>query len=290
MDVSVITVTWNAKEHIKQQIESVILGCKNVTFEEIVVDNGSKDNTVEIVKKKFPSIHLIENEKNEGFGAANNKAVKIAKGRYVIFLNPDMQVLPGTIDTIVQWMDEHSDVGIASPKLLDQHGNLNVDASPRRFPRLFEQLALILKIPHFLPSILDKYHMLGFDSDVEQDVDSVRGSFMIMRRELIDTLGWAFDPRFYIWYEDVDICREARRNNYRVVYTPVISAIDYVGQSFKKQKTLWKQKQFTKSMLIYYKKWEPAYKWIWIALLRPVGIALAWTHDTLKRYNTDLTD
>jgi GT2 family glycosyltransferase len=281
MDLSVITVTWNSKEHIAEQIRSVFSGCKTISCEEIVVDNGSKDNTVQIVKKEFPEVHVIVNENNEGFGAANNAGLEKATGRYVLFLNPDMQVMPESLDAIVAWMDENNDVGIASPKLNDQHGNLNLDATPRRFPRLLEQIALVLKVPHVFPSILDKYHMLGFDSDREQDVDSVRGSFMIVRRELIDKLGWAFDPRYFIWYEDVDICREAKKHGYRVVYTPVISAIDYVGQSFKKQKTLWKQKQFTKSMLTYYKKWEPGYKSIWIAILRPVGIFLAWLHDKI---------
>ena len=121
--------------------------------------------------------------------------------------------------------------------------------------------------------------MRGFADTKLQDVDSVRGSFMLMRKSMIKQLGWAFDPRYYIWYEDVDICREAKRLGYKVVYNPVISCIDYVGQSFKKRDTLWKQKQFTASMLTYYKKWEPIYVWMWIALLRPVGIFLAWVND-----------
>ena len=125
--------------------------------------------------------------------------------------------------------------------------------------------------------------MRDMDPDQEQEVDSIRGSFMLMRREFLDKTGWAFDPRYFIWYEDVDICREAKRHGYKVIYTPIITCVDYVGQSFKKRTTLWKQKQFTKSMLSYFQKWEPWYKWVWIALLRPVGIGMAWVNDRLAK-------
>ena len=87
-------------------------------------------------------------------------------------------------------------------------------------------------------------------------MDSVRGSFMIMRREVYEKLGWAFDPRYFIWFEDVDLCREVKKMGLKVVYTPVISCVDYVGQSFKKRTTLWKQKQFIKSMAQYFWKWR----------------------------------
>jgi len=137
----------------------------------------------------------------------------------------------------------------------------------------------VFKLPHFFPSLLDTYHMKDMNSDVEQDVDSVRGSFMLVRRELLEKTGWAFDPRYFIWYEDVDLCREAKKYGYRVVYTPIISCVDYVGQSFKKRTTLWKQKQFTKSMLTYFKKWHSWYVWMWIGLFRPVGIFMAWVND-----------
>ncbi len=282
-DVSVITVTWNSSELIGAQIQSVVSGCKKISFEHIVVDNASPDNTVSLIKEKFPHVHVIANTQNKGFGVANNQGLNIASGRFFLFLNPDMRVYEATLDTMVEWMESHPDVGIASVKLVDERGELNEDAQPRRFPRLWEQLALILKLPHVFRSLLDAYMMKGFDADKEQNVDSVRGSFMMMRSELIQKLGWAFDPRYYIWYEDVDICREAHRLGFKVVHTPIISCVDYVGQSFKKRDTLWKQKNFTASMLTYYKKWEPWYVWMWIALFRPIGIFFAWLNDAIEK-------
>jgi len=281
MDLSIITVTWNAEEHIEKQIKSVVSGCKDISFEQIVVDNGSTDKTVEIIKSKFSEVTLIENKENKGFGAANNQGVDISSGEFLLFLNPDMKVENGSLDKIIEWIREHKDVGMVSPRLVDEHGKLNTDATPRRFPRVWEMVVLTLKLPHIFPSILNNYLMKDFNSEKEQEVDSVRGSFMLVRREIVEKLGWAFDPRYFIWFEDVDTCREVKRLGYKVMYTPIILCVDYVGQSFKKRESLWKQKNFTRSMLTYFQKWEPWYKWIWIALFRPVGILFTWLSNLL---------
>lgn len=283
MDLSVITVSWNSVELIGKQIESVKKGCKNISCEEIIVDNCSKDGTADFVKNNFPDVKLIANSDNPGFGYANNQGVKISQGRYLLFLNPDMRVEEGSLDKIIEWMDAHPDVGLVSCKLVDENGKLNADAQPRRFPGVWDQLATIFKIPHVFPSVLNRYMFKDFDAEREQEVDSVRGSFMVMPRAVYEKLGWAFDPRYYIWFEDVDTCREIKRLGYKVVHTPIITCVDYVGQSFKKRDTLWKQRNYTKSMLQYFKKWEPWYKWVPIYLARPVGIMLAWVNDKLSK-------
>lgn len=284
MDLSVITVTLNAADLITEQIESVKTGCKNISFEQFVVDNGSTDKTIEVIEKKFPEVVLIKNQKNTGFGYPNNQAAKLAKGSFLLFLNPDMRVREGSLDKIVGWMRSHPEVGLASCKLVDENGKVNKEASPRRFPGVLDQVLLVLKIPHLFPRILDKYLMSDFDPEKEQEVETVRGSFMLMRRDVYEKLGWAFDPRYFIWFEDVDTCREVSRLGYKVVYTPIIECIDYVGQTFKKQSSLLKQRRFTKSMLQYFQKWEPWYKWIIIAIFRPVGISMTAIYELLKKY------
>ncbi len=283
MQLSVITVSWNSEKLIGEQIESVQKGCRGISFEEIVVDNASKDKTAELIETKYPHVKLIKNTENKGFGFANNQGAKIAQGEYFLFLNPDMRVEAGSLDTMLDWMKKHPDVGLASCKLVDENGKLNEDARPRRFPSILDQLVLILKIPHVFPAVLNRYMFKGFDADKEQEVDSVRGSFMIMPRKVYEKLGWVFDPRYYFWFEDVDICKEVKKMGLKVVHTPIITCVDYVGQSFKQRTTLWKQKQFTKSMLQYFQKWEPWYKWMWIATARPIGIAMAWVNDKLKK-------
>lgn len=283
MQLSVITVTWNSVNLIREQIKSVWAGCKNISFEEIIVDNASVDGTVDIIEKEFAHVKLVKSEKNLGFARGNNAGAKIAQGEFLLFLNPDMRVEPGSLAIMVDWMRTHTDVGLASCKLVDEHGNLNKDAQPRRLPKILDQLALIFKLPHIFPSVLNRYLFTDFNPAVEQEVDSVRGSFMMMRREVYEKLGWAFDPRYFIWFDDADLCREVKKMGLKVMHTPIISCVDYVGQSFKQRTTLWKQKQFTKSMLQYFQKWEPAHVWIWIALFRPVGIALAWAGDLAKK-------
>lgn len=283
MELSAITVTWNSANLIGAQIKSVWTGCKNISFEEIVVDNASSDNTVNIIEKEFPLVKLIKSDKNLGFAGANNLGAKIAQGEFLLLLNPDMRVAEGSLDTMVDWMRKNPKVGLASCKLFDEKGSLNKDAQPRRFPKILDQLALIFKLPHLFPSVLNRYLFTDFNPEIEQEVDSVRGSFMIMRREVYEKLGWAFDPRYFIWFEDVDLCREVKKLGFKVMHTPVIGCVDYVGQSFKQRTTLWKQKQFTKSMLQYFQKWEPAYVWVWIGLFRPVGIALAWVGDMVNK-------
>ena len=283
MNLSVITVTWNSAKLISEQIDSVKNGCQNISFEEFVVDNASTDGTADLVKAKYPWVKLVDNKKNLGFSASNNIGAKMSGGEFLLFLNPDMRVEAGSLDKMVEWMINHKDVGLASCKLVDENGKLNIDAQPRRFPALFDQLAIILKLPHLFPSILNHYMFVDFDANKEQEVDSVRGSFMIMRREVFEKLGFAFDPRYFIWFEDVDICREVKKLGFKVMHTPIISCVDYIGQSFKQRTTLWKQKNFTKSMLQYFQKWESGYVWVWIAIFRPIGIAMAWLNDKLSK-------
>lgn len=280
IQLSIITVTWNSSSYIGAQIQSVMRACKNISYEQIVVDNASSDDTPNRLKS-FVSVQYIQNLENKGFGYANNQAAKIAQGEYLLFLNPDMQLEEESLSTLYNWVKKYPRVGIAGIKLVDENGKFNIAAQPRRFPKLWEQLALIFKIPHIFPRLFRSYFYNDFDPDKEREVDAVQGACMLVKKEVIDQLGFAFDPRYYIWYEDVDLCREVQRLGFQVVYTPVISAVDFVGQSFKKQKTLWKQIQFTRSMLIYFQKWEPWYKWMWIALFRPIGIVLAFVKDTI---------
>ena len=255
MDLSVVTVTWNSAQNIAEQITSVFLGCKNIACEQIIVDNNSSDKTVEIIKKISPNIKMIENKKNFGFGMANNQAVTLAQGEFILFLNPDMRVGEGILDQAVNWMRVHKETGIMGCKLLNKNGGFNLHSAPRRFPTLFDQLAIVFKFRFLFPKLLARYWFRDIDQNKEQEVDSVQGSFMLARRELIEKLGYAFDERYFIWFEDVDLCREAKKFGYKVVYNPTWTCVDYGGESFAKRNIWWKQKQFIKSMFKYFMKW-----------------------------------
>ncbi len=282
MDLSVITVSWNSEDKIGKQIESVRDACSGLEYEEIIIDNNSGDNTVGLVKEKHPFVKLIVNKDNAGFAKANNQGAKISTGDFLLFLNPDMKLENGSLKKIIDWIKQKSEVGLASCKLMDEQGENNLEASPRRLPTILNQLVIILKLNHLFPSLLNNYLYNDFDFDKEQEVNSVRGSFMLMPRIVYEKLGYAFDEYYYIWFEDVDVCQSIKKLGYKIIYTPIISCIDYVGESFKKRPSLWKQKQFTKSMLLYFQKWTPWYKWFWIWLFRPVGIFYVWVLSLFK--------
>lgn len=259
MDLSIVTVTWNSEKYIAEQLRSVIFACRGVEWEQIILDNGSRDNTVVIAEefaRKNSRIRVINNGRNLGFAAANNLGFSQAHGNFILFLNPDM-VLRGDIGDFIHWFESRTDVGIAGPKLVSENGVINPAATPRRFPRFFEMCALFfLKAPHFFPRMLDGYLYKNRDWNTEQEVDSVRGSFMLVRRELIAKLGRAFDPRYFLWWEDVDLCREAKRLGYRTIYNPAYECLDSVGASFRQCGLVWKQWRFFIGMVKYFWKWK----------------------------------
>jgi GT2 family glycosyltransferase len=273
LDLSIITVTYQSEKQIDSLLRSVKDACQKISYEHIIVDNGSSDGTVtEILAAGQPTVCLPQGM-NLGFSAANLIGYRHSKGKYVLFLNPDMELEASGLDRLLEWMKERSEVGIAGCRLLDQKGKFNSEAAPRRFPKLYEQFILLLKLQTFFPKALNRYFYKDLDFTKEQEVDSVRGSFMLMRREFIEAVGWPFDPLYYIWFEDVDICREAWKRGFRVVYSPLTVCRDAIGQSFKQRERRWRFRQYAESLYRYLKKWEPFYIWWWVPLLyRPLAL------------------
>lgn len=265
IDVSVITVTHESKEFIADQVLSVVLSALTVRYEQIIVDNASKDGTADLIERGYLSyVHLIRNEKNIGFAAANNQALAFARGRYILFLNPDMRLEMGSLDTLVPWMDAHPEVGISGCKLLDREGCSNPALYPRKFPPMLVNMAYFLCLHNFFPSLMQQFQYDDFDPDKEQKVDSVRGAFMLVRRGIIEQLGRAFDPRYFLLFEDLDLCREVRDLGLHIVYTPSTSCIDLFHRSFLHHSRIWKYCQMSKSLFIYTQKWGS--KWQTIAV------------------------
>lgn len=275
MDVSVITVTWNSARFIGEQIVSVGAGCMKSSFEHFIVDNHSADATTALIRKKFPQVKLLPQNTNKGFGAANNLAAAVATGRYFLLINPDMRVAPGSIDAAVAWADAHPRAGVVGVRLTNPTGEVNANTAPRRFPTVFEEVALNIKLPWLFASLLKRYMARDLDLQKEQTVDSVQGSFMLVRRSVYEKLGHLFDPKYFIWFEDVDLCREVKRIGLEVWYVPSITCVDFGSQSFKLRRPVWKQKAFIKSQLIYFKKWGPAYAQFLIYCSIPLSMFIA---------------
>lgn len=278
LDLSVVIVSWNVCDRLKENLLALRTTDHSISFEIFVVDNNSADETVKMVTSEFPEVKLIANSDNLGFAKANNQAIRQAKGRHILLLNPDMKVFPDTLSTITTWFDAHAQAGVASCKLIDSNGE--VIRHVRRFPQLLDQVAIVLKLPHLIPGILDKYLVKNFNYDLPAKVDSVRGAFFLMRR-VGDKLP-LLDERYFLWFEEVDYCRQIRNQGLEVWYTPVTSCIDFVGGSFSQVKRGKTQDYFRDSMLNYFKRWQPRWQHNVLKFVWPIGKGLAMLAEKFK--------
>lgn len=274
MDLSIIIVSWNVKDKLRENLKALWRGQGKLAFEVFVVDNDSRDGSAGMVAREFPRVKLIANRENLGFAKANNQGIKSSHGRYVLLLNPDMRVGEGALEAMVEWMDKHEDAGLAGCHLIGEQGETVPHV--RRFPGVTDQLAIVLKLPHVFPGILNHYlnHYLNndFDYSREAEVDSIRGSFFMIRREVIEKLG-GLDERYFVWFEEVDYCRQVKNAGWKVMYTPAAECVDYVGKSFSQLPRGRTQVYFRDSMLKYFAKWHPGWRyWLLRAAWMPISL------------------
>ncbi|MFA7365391.1 MAG: glycosyltransferase, partial [Patescibacteria group bacterium] len=178
MDLSIIIVSYNVKEKLRENLRNLFQSEGDFSFEVFVVDNDSRDGSAKMVEEEFPQVKLIKNKENLGFSKANNIAIKESKGNFILLLNPDMQVFPDTLKKSLEFAKNNSQAIVSSCCLVDEK-NI-VIKHIRLFPKLFDQLMIVLKIPHIFPSVLNNYLKPNFDYSKSQKVDSVRGSFFMI--------------------------------------------------------------------------------------------------------------
>lgn len=275
MDLSIITVTHQSQDHIDACILSVITHTLHCRYEHIIVDNASTDATLSLIETGYLNcVRLIKNSINQGFAHANNQALSQATGRYLLFLNPDMQLCEGSLDTLIAWMDQQPEAGIATCKLVTSNKQPHPVLRPHRFPTLSAYLPALLKLKPFFCTVNPRFFYSAFDDDKEQPVDVVRGSFILISRDTLNELGFAFDPRYFILFEDVDLCRTIHTLGKKVLYTPLISCIDHYGQSFSKQPQPWKYLQMARSLKSYAAKWHSPLHLLWLNAAIALGYLL----------------
>ncbi len=279
MDISIIIVSWNVREKLRENLKTLFASQGDFEFEVFVVDNNSGDASAEMVKKDFPQVELITNTENLGFAKANNQAIKKAAGDFILLLNPDMLLKPDTLKTMLDWTRANKQASVAGCHLIDRRNNTIKHV--RRFPRVCDQLAIILKLPHLFPWILKNYLRFDFDYSRPSKVDSIRGGFFIIRREIINKLG-GLDERYFLWFEEVDFCRQVHENGGEVWYAPAAECVDYVGQSFKQVGRGQAQKYMRDSQLAYFKKWHPAWQYLVLKIAWMLIWPLVLSGDKLK--------
>ncbi|MEK7105263.1 MAG: glycosyltransferase family 2 protein [Patescibacteria group bacterium] len=274
--ISLIIVTWNVRDHLLANLEEIFRLACPLSFEVIVVDNGSSDGSAKMVRDRFPLVKLIQNDWDSGFAYACNQGLRVSMGEISLLLNPDMLLEAGTLEKTYELLTTDKTIGVMGVKLTTKD-NQPIN-SVRRLPDLGSQLAIVFKLPRIFPKLIGRYLFEDFDYNRCQDVDQVRGSYFAFRRELLQTIGY-LDEAYHIWFEEVDYCRRVKQAGLRVHYCAEVSCHDYVGRSFSKMKHLEKQRIFTASMYHYFKKWQPGWQAFVIAVCRPVGITLAYLAD-----------
>jgi len=280
MQLSVIIVSWNVKDLLDKNLESIFKFTKDLDFEVIVVDNTSTDGTVPMIANKYPQVELILNNQNLGFAKANNQGLEIAKGNYILFMNPDMELVENSFKILFDYLENNKDIGIVGCTL--KYGDGSVQKSVKNFPELADQLLIELKLHHiFKTKSLKHYLAEDFNYSQEQLVNQLMGAFLFCRREVVLKLK-GFSQDYPIWWEDVDLCYRAKQQGIKIVYTPITSIIHHEGKSFEQQPSLFKQKRFLKGMLVFFKKYKPYYQYLILLICYPKSLFLAWLVQVLK--------
>jgi len=229
IDVSTVIVSHNCRDWLRKCLESVSPERAASDSEVVVVDNASSDGTPDLVRREFPWVSLVENAENVGFARANNQAIERCAGRYVFLLNPDAIALPQAISEMVAFMDEHPDVGIVGPRLLNPDRSLQ--HSIRNFPTIGNQCFEGLFLHRLMPKLTERYGEVVLDErayERRRDVDWLCGAALLARADVIDRVG-PLDESFFMYSEEMDWCYRIREAGYRVVFNPRAQVIHRSG-------------------------------------------------------------
>ena len=229
IELSIIIVNFNSVEFITRCLNYILKNKPKTSFEIIVVDNDSKDNSVGIIRKDFPEVKLIENSSNFGFSYANNQGIVRSNGRYILILNPDTIVTAGAMDTLINFMRVHPDAGVAGAKMLNFDGSIQY--SCRRYPTLlnvfFGRQSFFTK---FFPynRISKRYLMMDEDYSKNMEVDWVFGASMLIRRKAIEDVG-IFDEDYFIFVEDTDLCYRMMEKGWKIYFVADAVIFHHLG-------------------------------------------------------------
>ncbi len=254
MDISVVIVSYNGREHLRRCLDSLLAHPPAVEREVIVVDNDSDDGSADMVASDFPSVGLLRMSRNLGFAAGANRGIEGATGEAIVLLNPDSEIGADPFAPLLAYLHEHEDVGIVAPRLLNSDGSLQL--SCRGFPTfsaaLFNRYSLLTRLfPRNRYSA--RYLLTDWRHDSISKVDWVSGACLMIRRSLLERIG-LLDEGYFMYIEDVDLCQRVHRAGMRVVYFPETSVVHHIGKS---SRTLAARSILARhrSMWHYYKKY-----------------------------------
>lgn len=284
VDLSIVILNWNARDYLRAALVSLLDKSWRHNLEIIVVDNHSLlDDSAAMVRSEFPQVHLIESGRNLGFSAGNNLGVRAARGRYILFLNPDTVTHGDAWDRLIEWMDAHPSVGACGPKLLNTDGTLQ--ASCRAFPSfgagLFRNTWLGRLFPNN-PWSRD-YLMQDFQHDREQPVDWLSGSALFVRREALEAIGGGWDESYFMYCEDVDLCYRLKTKNFARYYVPLATITHHIGKSSDWAQGAMIRRHHASMLRFYFKHYARGWGLV-LAPLAVLGVAVRASGAVIKLY------
>lgn len=265
MDVSIIIVNWNTCKITCECLQSVHEQTVKSKIEVIVIDNASTDDSVRMIKEKFPQVRLIENSANRGFAAANNQGIRVAKGRYLLFLNSDTLVLDGAIDKVVSFADGNPDAAVVGCCVLNADKTLQ--STCFMFPSVLNMLLSSTYLYKLFPKskLFGRERMSWWDRTDVREVDVATGSFMLVRHEAIEQVGM-MDEQFFMYAEETDWCYRFKQTGWKILFTPTAEIIHLGGASSRQVKpemTL----QLRGSILLFFDKHKSKFTYVLACLL-----------------------
>lgn len=231
-DLSIIIVSYNTEALLQECLSSVFSAIsKQISFEVIVVDNDSKDGSVEMVKKEFPQVVIIENKENMGFSKANNVGIKASFGKFVLFLNSDTVMKEYTIEVLLEFMEKHPHTGACTCKLVMPNGQMD-DACHRGFPTPWNAFSHFIGLSKIFPftTLFGGYNLTYLNMNTVHEVDALAGAFMLVRREAGEQVGW-WDEDYFFYGEDLDFCYLLKQNGWKIFFIPSVTVLHYKGVS-----------------------------------------------------------
>jgi len=253
-DTSVVVVSYNTAHLLDEFFAALEASRGALKLQVIVIDNASRDGSINILRTKYPNIELVENQTNVGFGRANNQALPRIRGRYVLLLNTDAFVAPDALQTAVDFMNTHPRCGVLGVKLVGRDGTLQ--PSCRYFPTPWNVFLNRSGLKRFFPGtrLVDD---MSWDHASVRECDWVTGCFYFIRREVIERVG-LFDPRYFLYYEEVDHCRRVHQAGWSVMYCPYTQVMHLGAESASTEGALTPGRQISalqiESELLYFRK------------------------------------
>lgn len=282
LDLGIVIVNWNTRDLLRECLRSVQASQGDFAYRVIVVDNASSDGSADMVRAEFPDVALIASAENEGYPRANNhglRALGFAQGcadedapRYALALNPDTVLPPGALGDMLAYMDADATIGVAGPKLVLPDGSLDL-ACRRSFPTPEISFYRMVGLSKLFPRSrrFGRYNLTYLDPDVETEVDSVVGAFMLVRRAAIQQVG-LFDETFFMYGEDLDWAFRIKQAGWKVMYNPRVT-VTHVKRAASRQSRR-AQREFYRAMLLFYRKhYRQTTPW-WLHSLILLGLAL----------------